>query len=242
MIAATAFSFLPHDRPVFPTEAKHPDEVRKVLRQHQKDIARHVHWQVQPYYRESAVGYEVKSSRGITELKPSAYNVSAAEVALNDEIPPEDKGDMARYLFGGFKRCLYPVQKFHSDSERRLAVILERDALKWFKPAKGQFQIYYKHGADHPEYQPDFVPETETGIYMLEPKAKDEMEDPVVLLKKEVAEKWCERASVSAKEHGGKPWKYALIRHDLITENKTLEGLSPPLLSPAKAASSPCRK
>ena len=134
---------------------------------------------------------------------------------------------MARYLIGGFKRCLYPVQKFHSDSERRLAVILERDALKWFKPAKGQFQVYYKHGADHPEYQPDFVAETETGIYMLEPKAKHEMEDPVVLLKKEVVEKWCERASAYAKEHGGKPWKYALIEHDLIAENRTLEGLAP---------------
>ena len=52
------------------------------------------------------------------------------------------------------------MQKFHSDSERRLAVILERDALKWFKPVKGQFQIYYNSGADHPEYQPDFVAKT----------------------------------------------------------------------------------
>ena len=77
---------------------------------------------------------------------------------------------MAKYLFAGFKKCLYPVQKFQSDAERRLAAILERDALKWFKPAKGQFQIYYKQEANHPEYQPDFVAETETTIYMLEPK------------------------------------------------------------------------
>jgi type III restriction enzyme len=133
---------------------------------------------------------------------------------------------MAKYLFGGFKKCLYPVQKFHSDAERRLAVILERDAQKWFKPAKGQFQIYYKSGADHPEYQPDFVAETESVIYMLEPKAKNEMEDPVVLIKKEVAEKWCERASKHAGEHGGKPWKYALIPHDIIAENMTLAGLA----------------
>ena len=48
---------------------------------------------------------------------------------------------MAKYQFGGFKRCLYPVQKFQSDAERKLAVILEREASKWFKPAKGQFQI-----------------------------------------------------------------------------------------------------
>ena len=38
----------------------------------------------------------------------------------------------------------YTLQKFDSDTERRFAVIFERDALKWFKPAKGQFQIFYK--------------------------------------------------------------------------------------------------
>ena len=75
-------------------------------------------------------------------------------------VSPSDKSNMAKYLFGGFKRCLYPVQKFQSDAERKLAVILDREAEKWFKPAKGQFQIFYRQGADHLEYQPDFVAET----------------------------------------------------------------------------------
>ena len=52
-------------------------------------------------------------------------------------------------LFGGFSNCLYPSQKFASDTERRFAVIMERDAQKWVKPAKGQFKIYYKDGAEH---------------------------------------------------------------------------------------------
>jgi len=56
-----------------------------------------------------------------------------------------------------------------SDSGRRLAVILERERLKWSKPRKGQFQIFYKWGSDHPEYQPDFVAEADDCIYMLEP-------------------------------------------------------------------------
>jgi type III restriction enzyme len=118
------------------------------------------------------------------------------------------------------------VQKFHSDAERRLAAILERDALKWFKPAKGQFQIYYKQGASHPEYQPDFVAETGTTIYMLEPKARNEMEDAIVLIKKEVAEKWCANASSYAAKHNGKPWKYLLIPHDAIADNMTVKGLA----------------
>jgi type III restriction enzyme len=48
-------------------------------------------------------------------------------------------------------------------------------ARQQFKPAKGQFQIYYKHGANHLEYQPDFVAEAKNAIYMLEPKASNQM-------------------------------------------------------------------
>ena len=132
---------------------------------------------------------------------------------------------MAKYLFGGFSKCLYAVQKFDSDPERKLAAILERDAIKWFKPARGQFQIFYRSGADHPEYLPDFVAETATTIYMLEPKAANQMSDPVVLAKKEVAMRWCANASAHAATCGGKPWRYALIAHDAIADNMTLDGL-----------------
>ena len=133
---------------------------------------------------------------------------------------------MAKHLFGGFKKCLYPVQKFQSDAERKLSVILEREASRWFKPARGQFQIYYKSGADHPEYQPDFVAETDDTIYMLEPKARNEMTDPEVLAKRDVAVKWCKQASDHAASYGGKPWQYLLIPHDAIAENMSVTGLA----------------
>ncbi len=133
---------------------------------------------------------------------------------------------MSKYIFGGFGKCLYSIQKFQSDAERKLAVILERDATKWFKPAKGQFQIYYKSGADTPEYQPDFVAETNDQIYMLEPKAANEMTDAEVLAKRDVAIAWCKRASEHARSYGGKAWVYLLIPHDVIAENMTLEGLA----------------
>ena len=202
------------------------EEVWQVLNHYQKDIATYIHLQMHQHYKEEEVDYEVKISKGFTDLKPSAFTARATEAPLDFKVSPKDKSNMAKYLFGGFKKCLYPVQKFQSDAERRLAAILERDALKWFKPAKGQFQIYYKQGANHPEYQPDFVAETETTIYMLEPKAKNEMEDAIVLAKKEVAEKWCRNASNYAAEHNGKPWKYLLIPHDVIADNMTVEGLA----------------
>jgi type III restriction enzyme len=204
-----------------------PDEheVRKVLNAHQKDIGRFIHAQMQAHYWEKSAGYEVRVSKGFTELKPSVYTALSGGPAIDYRQRPDDRSNMAKYLFGGFKRCLYPVQKFHSDSERKLAVILEREALKWFKPAKGQFQIFYRSCADHLEYQPDFVAETEGLIYMLEPKARGEMEDPMVLAKRDAAVKWCKQASDYAATYGGKSWSYALIPHDVIAENMTLEDL-----------------
>ena len=86
-------------------------------------------------------------------------------------------------------------------------------------------QIYHRSGADHPEYQPDFVAETETAIYMLEPKAKKDMEDPNVIAKMEAATRWCERASDHNAKHGGKHWRYAMISQEKIKENMTIEGL-----------------
>ena len=200
-------------------------EIAKVLRVYQKPVAALIHSQMQDHFWEDAAGYEVKISKGFTELKPSAYTAGKDEAPLDFRQSPGDKSNMAKYLFSGFNRCLYPVQKFQSDPERRLAVILDREALKWFKPAKGQFQIYYKSGADPAEYQPDFVAETADTIYMLEPKRRSEVDSQEVQSKKEAAVAWCQHASAYTASYGGKPWRYALIPHEVIAENITLDGL-----------------
>lgn len=51
---------------------------------------------------------------------------------------------------------------------------------------QGQFQIYYRNGADHLEYQPDFVAETGDTIYMLEPKKRTEVVDAIVIAKRKL--------------------------------------------------------
>lgn len=202
------------------------EEIWQVLHFHQKDIAVFIHAQMHKHFREEVAGYEVVISKGFTELKDSAYTAKHGEAPLDYRQSPSDKSNMAKYLFGGFQKCLYPVQKFHSDSERRLAKLLEEQALKWFKPAKGQFQMFYREGADQREYVPDFVAETETTIYMLEPKAKSELDDPIVQAKKALAETWCANASDYNEKHGGKPWRYALIPHDIISDNMSVEALA----------------
>ena len=207
--------------------ATHPEDgVRKILRLHQKEIARFVHAQMQTHFwQDTAVEYEVVVTRGFTELRKSAYTAAAGEAPLDFRQSPSDKANMARYLFGGFQKCLYPTQKFQSDAERKLAVILDREAQKWFKPARGQFQLFYRSGTELQEYQPDFVAETDDSILMLEPKASNQMSEPEVLSKRDSATEWCRHASNHAVGYGGKPWRYALIPHDAIAENMTLVGL-----------------
>ena len=43
--------------------------------------------------------------------------------------------------------------------------------------------------------------------------------------KQTVAVKWCASATEYAASTGGKPWKYALIPHDVINDNMTVQGL-----------------
>ncbi|HMO84023.1 MAG TPA: hypothetical protein PKC18_03785 [Lacipirellulaceae bacterium] len=136
----------------------------------------------------------------------------------------EDRRYIRGMVFGGFAKCLYPHQKFDSDSERRFAVVLENDkeVLKWLKPGRGVFNIGYRSGVDEGEYEPDFVVETKAAKYLCEPKQKDAMDDPVVIAKAEAASAWCANAT----EATGVPWKYLLVPHDAIDESKTFAGLA----------------
>src|SRR3546814_13913632 len=93
------------------------------------------------HFYEEATEFEVQVSRGFTELKPCNYTATAGQAPRHFRETVEEVGRITQMLFGGFAKCLYPLQKFDSDTERRFAVILDRAASKWFKPAKGQFQI-----------------------------------------------------------------------------------------------------
>lgn len=199
------------------------EDARRVLQVHQREIARFVHAQMQDHAWADPVEREVLVRQGFTELSPSAYRTT--EATRDFRASPADKSNMAKYLFGGFSRCLYPVQKLQSEPERLLAVILDRESEKWFRPVKAQLQISYKIGPDVRDYQPDFVAETADAIWMLEPKARNQLEDPEVLAKRDAAVSWCDHATAHTAARAGKPWRYALIPHDAIAENMTIEGL-----------------
>lgn len=204
------------------------EDASRAIRVDQRRIARHIHQQMQKHHWEEAATYETIVSSGFTPLKPSALTGTAEDTIRDFRDAPEHKSRIGSYVYGGFSRCLYDVQKFDSDPERQLAVVLDREGEsdKWFKPAKGQFQLFYAHEGEHREYQPDFVAETEEAIYMIEPKATNQMQAPEVLLKRDAAVLWCQRATEYTSNTAGKPWKYLLVPHDAIAENVTLKGLA----------------
>lgn len=153
-------------------------------------------------------------------MKDPTFTVASGQSVLNYRDTVDEPSRIKQMVFGGFSKCLYPQQKFDSDTERRFAVILERDAIKWFKPAKGQFQMFYKLGTEQPEYVPDFVAETEHFVLMVETKARNELEAADVVAKANSGAVWCANASDRARGLGAKPWKYLLIPHEQVTEDK----------------------
>lgn len=197
-------------------------EAISVLDRDRRLIAREIHAQMMSHFFEDVTEFEVQVSRGFTELKPCNYTATAGQAPRHFRETVDDVSRIKTMLFGGFTKCLYPLQKFDSDTERRFSVILERDANKWFKPAKGQFQIYYKLGTEQPEYIPDFVVEMDSFILLAETKKRDDLKSDEVVAKAAAAVRWCKYASDHAKGVDGKPWKYILVPHDEIAESKRL--------------------
>ena len=198
------------------------DEVRNVLDLDRDLIARNIYAQMMAHFYETATEYAVEVRRGFTALKEPTYTVGAGQAVRDFRHTVDEPSRIKQMVFGHFLRCLYPLQKFDSDTERRFAVILERDAQKWLKPAKGQFQMFYKLGVEQPEYVPDFVVETDHYVLMGETKARNDMATDEVKAKADAGALWCKHASDHAKKIGAKPWKYLLVPHDQVTEDKRL--------------------
>jgi len=137
----------------FATRLKTDAELHNALANQSKVIADNIHAQMVLHYYEDLGESEVVVSQGFTPLKPSAVTTEGEVLPLHQ--PPADRSCIATVVYGGFAKCAYTTQKFHSDTERVLAQILERDAQRWFRPVQGQFNIYYRRGVEQPEYLPD---------------------------------------------------------------------------------------
>ncbi len=202
-------------------------EVENVLLRHGRQLADFIFAQMMQHYNETALAeddYEVKVTRGFTLLKSQPINIAPGQKVRDFRQAVMPTSETRRQVFGGFKKCCYPLQKFDSDPERRLAVLTDAEPSveKWMKPGRAQFQIEYRSGEG---YEPDFVVETKTRSLILEVKARNELDDPIVLAKAAAAAKWCKTANRYTQDGKGKSWTYALVPDDRITGAATLDGL-----------------
>ena len=195
------------------------DEMAKVVEQNYHTLAKNIHGQMQKHYWEKASNYDVVINRSFVELKQPSFTAAKDVPPQSIRVTPPKGTSIKKLLFTNFTNCLMVFQKFDSDTERRFAIILERDSNKWFKPAKGQFQIYYNFQGAQPEYIPDFVFETEKYYLLAETKAENEMTSEEVIIKAQAGSEWCKNASTVST----KPWHYLLIPHNEVTENKRLD-------------------
>lgn len=200
------------------------EKVLNVLQYHQKPLVELVYSQLRSHRVQQATRYEAHVTKGFVTLKQGSYTIDGDVRDFRIALPEGQRSNIRALLFDTFTKCLFTVQKFDSDSERRFAVILENDpdVQKWCRPNKNDLRIYYSHET---QYEPDFVVETTECKYLCEPKRADQIGTEEVQAKARAASTWCQQATEHAQKYGGKPWRYLLIPHDRIQENMTLKGL-----------------
>jgi type III restriction enzyme len=199
------------------------EDVRNVLINQRRPYSELIYAQMQQHKRVSEVEYEAVVKKGFIQLKDLNFGEPISETPRHFTLPLEIKSKIREQSFCGFTKCLYDIQKFQSNPERVMSVILERDpsVIKWMKPVTGQLPIRWKGG----DYDPDFIVECDDFKLLIEPKRRDQIETREVQAKALSAFTWTTHASEHARENGAKPWKYLLVPDDAITEAMTVQGL-----------------
>lgn len=128
-------------------------------------------------------------------------------------------------VFDGIQKGVFDRAKFDSYPELLLARVLETDddVQNWLRPAPREFNITYNHGHS---YEPDFVVETESVIYLIEVKGEDKLNDPDVIAKKKRGIQYCEVASRWGKANGYKEWRYLFIPSKQVMPNSSFMQLA----------------
>lgn len=207
---------------------KYPDDekLRAVIQGHARAMAEAVFAQMKLNMWRGETRYRVTVNSAFDQLRPKTFDGSNKGVMRDYRDPPEQLNQIRRFIFTGFEKGCYQLAKFDSDTERKMAVILERDSTVhlWMKPGPNQFKIF---DIDGNPYQPDFVVETDTEKFVIETKRASDMTDPVVIRKADAAALWTFLAtSAHASDDAEKPWSYLLVPEHAVIANATVKGLA----------------
>ena len=200
------------------------ESLPKVVHDFRKAIASMIYDQMKRHFVMQSTGYVKPKVLPFTSIVPQ--NVKEIEgYGRTDYRIPISPSHLRKFIFTGYLKSYYTEYKFDSKTEHDFSFVLENDksVLRWLRPAREQFSIYWSNGSKR--YEPDFVVETEDTIYMVETKAAVNVSTDEVQQKKAAAEEYCRHASEFTAENGGKPWKYVLLPHDAVDRTSSFEYL-----------------
>lgn len=198
-----------------------PKVVAAIVHQFKRNIAEKIYQQIMEHFEIKSSGF--KASKVLPFIKILPQNMTEVpgygKRDFRDMI--ESKSAIRKYIFTGFLKSYFTTNSFDSSTEQDFAFVLETDksVLRWLRPAKGQFNIYWDNGAR--KYEPDFIVETDSTIYMIEIKASKDIDNKEVNEKRIAAELYCEKATDFTTANGGKPWRYIMLSHDIVTRTSS---------------------
>ena len=195
---------------------ENPLELPQAIFQFKAAIAEKIYVQMKKHFVLHASDYTAPKVFPFIQIEPWSFAslINAGYKDYRDIISPT--GMIPKYVFRGFEKACHFEYKFDSKAEQDLSFVLENDMTvrKWLRPAPNQFRIYWDNNSKR--YEPDFIVETNAGIYMVEVKRADQTEEQSVLAKKAAAEHFCKYATEFTSANDGKPWHYLLLPHNAI--------------------------
>ncbi len=193
------------------------EDKKKIVRRYAKIIFDDISKQIRSNIVDK-LDYKYQIQKDIITFKRGIKNIKQDGIK-NIRKPFDDKKNIRKYVFEGYKKSYYEKNSFDSDTERIFSIILEddKDVLKWIRLEQNQLGIFWKNG----QYNPDFLVETDTDKYIIEVKGANEKDNPDVISKAQEAIKWCEYASQCDIDH--KKWGYRLILDENIKPGNTFK-------------------
>lgn len=202
------------------------EELPQAIFQFKAAIAEKVFKQMKQHFQLHSADYVAPRIFPFIRIEQWSFSsmVNAGYKDYRDIVSPTST--IPKYVFRGFEKACHFEYKFDSKAEQDLAFVLENDATvtKWLRPAPNQFRIYWDNNSKR--YEPDFIVETESTIYMLEVKRSDQTEEETVLEKKAAAERFCKYASEYTAVNQGKEWKYLILPHNEVSRTVSMNYLA----------------
>ena len=203
------------------------NQIRNLVDSNKYRISDEIYKQMMRHYKIKSNGVIEVVNNISFEIKRPIFNNEEIMNAYDLFYDVPSGINIRSVLFKGGQKWLTEYFKFDSEPEHLFAICCENDTkvIHWLRPTNGQFDIQYVYEGLTHNYEPDFVVETNDYCYLVEVKNKNEINDPVVIAKKERGVKYCHLASDWCIANGYKPWKYLLIPHDSITTTTEIQAL-----------------